>query len=538
LEQLRLLPSSCLTDNKKTNHSFRMMQEHDLEKLSIINEIIRLESSTNEALRSSRDEIERLETIANQKKETVRELENELNALLDATKKKKRKSRMGKNPLRRMTISYVAGDDLQIPSLRRRSDNLDMSNPLPTEESGLMSYAGIRCNRQDDDGASVTFTVATFDKDDLDLCTIWDSCQPSISDGDVRSHEGGSAISNGISHVQIPSIIAREMISKKQALLSTKQSELAEYQQKYTLNSKKLLQLKNMLSALQRQKNIRCEEHKSNIDSLAKTKKDLIARIRWREDRILEEEKKLAELKRRLEEARFTKEEPHYKHHHLADSSHLKSTNEVHSPNQLSFTETQNQLTALTKECADMLTEFSSSMFKMIESTITLPSHSSISYSIGALSTDETYASNKDAKGETNTRNCLQPATADPTSNENQFLSGNEPNPPGNTPSDTEQEDITNKQKLSEFKKSQEQYDIKIRMLQNEIKSFISSHEDEIKSNNAILRDLENQISMLNDRFLKGGDEIRRLIEEVDMLDQNEKELLQMIDRHKADEKD
>ncbi|KAL7476196.1 hypothetical protein ACHAW6_002076 [Cyclotella cf. meneghiniana] len=514
------------------------MEDDDLEKLSIINEIIRLESSTNEALRSSRDEIERLEIIANQKKDTVRELENELNAMLDAAKKKKRKSRMGKNPLRRMTISCVAGDDLQTPALRRRSDNLDI-NPLPTEESGLMSYAGIRCNRQDDDGASVTFTVATFDKDDLDLCTIWDSCQPSISDGDVRSfHEGGSAISNGISHVQIPSLIARDMISQKQALLSTKLSELAEYQQKYTLNAKKLPQLKNLLSALQRQQNSRCEEHKYNIESLAKAKKELIARIRWREDRILEEEKKLAELKRRLEETRFTKEDARCKHHHLAESSFLKSINEVHSPNQIAFRENQNQLRELTKEWADMLTEFSNSMFKMIESTISLPSHSSISYSIGSLSTDETFANNQDAKGENNTGICLQAATSNPTSNKNQFLSGNEPNRSGNTASDSEQKDIANQEKLSEFKKSQEEYDVKIRFIQNEIKSFISSHEEETKLNNAILRDLENQISVLNDRFLKGGNEIRRLIEEVDTLDQHEKELLQIINGPKADDKD
>ncbi|KAL3785871.1 hypothetical protein HJC23_008759 [Cyclotella cryptica] len=515
------------------------MADEDLEKLSIINDIIRLESSTNEALRSSRDEIERLESIANEKKETVRELENELKALLDAKKKKKRKSRLRNNPLRRMTISCVAGEGPHAPALRRRSDNLEMSNPVPTEGSELMSYAGIACNRQDDDGASVTFTVATFDKDDLDLCTIWDSCQQSIGEGDVSSfHGGSSAVSNGISHVHVPSLIAREMISQKQALLSTKQSELAEYQQKYTFNSKKLSQLKNQLTALQRQQNSRCEEHNCNIASLSKTKKELIARIRWREDRILEEEKKLAELKRRLEVARCTKEVPQCKHHHPAELSPFKSNKEVNLSSETSLPEKQNQVTALTKECADMFTDFSCSIFNMIESTITLPSLSSISYSISEISTDDLFPPNRDTKGVTNTQNCLQRGTANPTSHEHQFSIGNEPSQLGNSPSESKQKDSTNEQKLNEFEKSKEQYDVKIRLLQNEIKSFMSSHKEETETNNAILRDLESQISMLNDRFLKRGNEIRRLIDEVEMLDQTEKELLQVINGPKADGKD
>jgi hypothetical protein len=62
------------------------------------------------------------------------------------------------------------------------------------------------------------------------------------------------------------------------------------------------------LSSIRREQNSCCDEHNSTIDiTLSETNANLIPCIRWRENRIAEEEKNLADLKRRLAESKSAK---------------------------------------------------------------------------------------------------------------------------------------------------------------------------------------------------------------------------------------
>jgi hypothetical protein len=475
------------------------MANEDAEKLAIINEIIRLESSTNDALRSSRDEIERLEIITSQKKDTVRELEEELNAVLESKKKPKKRSFRPKEALRRMTISgYEGGDDPPNLAIFRR----------PTELTDSRSIAR-GMGEMDDDVASTTFTVGTFGNEELELGSVWNSAVD--GDGDASTFcGGGSVVSHGNSHlgsIYAPMMMTVEMVSQRQALLAEKQEELKQSQEKYELNAKKLLQMQQQLSLLQRQQNSQCEGCNSNIDSLAETKNDIIARIRWREARILEEEKKLIALRKRMAEAK-------------GSAGPLPQCRNQQSANSNPDID---KLISLTEKCADILTEFSSSIFKMIESTITLPSHSSVSYSIG-LSPEDAAATDIGT-------------TRDPSSNDrtkpNQ-LKGK----PGlsRTSHNEEEKDEEDEQKLKELQKSQDRYGAKIRIIQKEIKSFLSSHMQETEANNAILSDLQKQVSILNDQLMKGRSEIKELVSELESLNEKERDLLQYINVPEEDD--
>lgn len=63
-----------------------------------------------------------------------------------------------------------------------------------------------------------------------------------------------------------------------------------------------------LLSSTRREQNSRCDEHNSTIDTLSETNANLISRIRWRENGIAEEEKNIADLKRKLAESKSAKE--------------------------------------------------------------------------------------------------------------------------------------------------------------------------------------------------------------------------------------
>ncbi|KAL3792012.1 hypothetical protein ACHAWO_012614 [Cyclotella atomus] len=446
------------------------MADGESEKLSIINEILRLEASTNDALRSSRDEIERLEIVSSQKKDEVEELERELNALLESRTKKKKRITLRPKRLRNLTISS-AGDAAEELSIRLSA----------TKRSESAAIA--------DDNASCTYTVATFDKtDEMELASLWNSFR-SNGDGDASTLlGGGSAVhSIGASHLD-NMIIAKELLSQKQDLLERKQVELEQYQQQYNTNERMLQQMQQQLSMIQRDQAARCDEHNSTIISLNKTKSDLISRIKWRENRILEEEKNLAELKGRLAAAKNANAPAQ------CQSPSIKSTeNDV-----------LNELTKLISECAELLTNFSTSIFKMIESTITLPPHSYISFSIGDMSDTSTADTNGHKQQDMCSSLCTTTDSEDKVGADEQ-------------------------QQLDELQRSERQYDAKIRLIQNDIKSFQSTYDEEIDSNKRVLDDLQNQVTSLKERLVHGGNEIKRLVGEVESLNEKEQDLLEFI---------
>jgi DNA repair exonuclease SbcCD ATPase subunit len=445
------------------------MADVESKRSSIIQEILRLESSTNDALRSSRDEIERLEIIANQKKEEADDLEKQLNALLESrTKKKKRISALRPKRLQRLTIS-TAGDAAEM--MFRRDKYAD---------SARRGDSGSTIGTPYDDDRSCTFTVATFDRDDMEIACLLNSCRSVDGDEDASVH-GGCTVASGVSrHGSV--ILNKEVLTQKQNLLIKKREQLEQYQQRYNLNAKKLQQMQQHLSSIRREQNSRCDEHNSTIDTLSETKANLISRIRWRENRIAEEEKNLADLKRRL-----------------AESKRAKATQAQEVSSNIND-DAYKEFAKLTSECADMLTEFSLSMFKMIESTITLPSHSSISYSIGDLSDTST--------ADTKNKQMHDKAKSSSSCSEEDKI------------------DIDEQQQLDDLQQSEEQYDSNIRMVQNEIKSFYAAYQEESNANKLLLNDLEKQIVSLNEQLTKGGNEIKRLVGEVEFLTEREQELL------------
>lgn len=449
------------------------MADEESKKLAIINEILRLESSTNDALRSSRDEIERLGAVANQKKSEVEELERELSALLEIkTKKKKRIPTLRPKRLRRLTISS-AGDVAEEAMFRRGASD-------STKWGDSASIV--------DDNASCTFTVATFDKtDDMELASLWNTFQ---SDGGDASTflGGGSVISNGASYISNV-LNAKYLLAQKQTLLTEKQAQLGQYQQLYDDNAKKLQQLQQQLSIMQCEQSI--QKHNSTIASLNKTKSELISRIRWRENRILEEEKNLAELKEKLAAAKKSKR--------ISPRCQSQEPTSEDVDN-----EALNELIKLTTDCSELLTNFSSSIFKMIESTITLPPHSSVSYSIADMSGMSTSdMKKKDAQQMDNDKSSLSF-----TANESKNIGAEE------------------QEQLDKLQKLEQEYDAKIQLIQDEINTFQSSHQEEIDANQVVLDEFQNHVTTLHERLMEGGAEIKRLVAEVEILSKKEHEFL------------
>ena len=447
------------------------MSEEESKKLSIINKILRLESSTKDALRSSRDEIESLQVVANQKKDEVAELEKELSALLECKVKKKRAlPSLRPKRLRRLTTSSGPEGDA---TMFRRNTISEMG-----KKPDSASIAGVLCDEgDDDDGASCTFTVGTFDN-----ASLWNSSQC----GDASTFNGGgSAVSNDTTCIGSFRVTV-EILNEKQNLLSRKQAELEQYKQKHRRNATILQQMHQQLSVIQREQKMYCDGYNSSIESLAKTKTDLVARIRWRENRILEEGQKLSDLKLKFAAAKRAE----------IDSS--QCSNQLQSS--ASDDEDYTKFMKLTTECADLLTEFSSSAFDMIKSTITLPEHSSISYSIGYPSDTSTIDKKMDQK-QHEIKNQREEKQA---SDEQQQL-------------------------LDELNKSVQHCDAKIQMVQNEITTVNAAYMEETNANKLIIDDLEKHVASLNERLVKGGNEIKRLIQEVESLSAKEQELLQII---------
>ena len=440
-------------------------------KLSIINSILSLESKTNDALRYSRDEIDRLEIVAACKKSEVQKLEDELNALLHISckMKKKKTHKLRPKTLRRRTISAAGNHESE--EVVRRSVSSGCSNISKRSEQESIS--------------ATVFTVQTFDKSDDEMVSLWTSFQ-NDGDADAGSSQGGGRVgrsNDGASHLNFDVGAAKESVSQMETLLSEKIAELEKYKQTHSVNARKLQQMQQQLSQIKRQQSMRCEEHKSNIQLLTKTKTDLISRIRWRENRILEEEKNIAELKGRLTAAKSANKSLHQRQ----DSIFFEMSDDDHK-----------ELMKLTTQCADLLTEFSSSIFKTIKSAISLPSHhSSISFSIGDPSDTSIADSTKKQQEQS------EKSTFDILSTENDYikLSADE------------------RQKLDELQKSEEHYDANIKMMQNEIESLQCAHNEEIELNKAVLDNLENHIAALNERLLKRGHEVKRLVEELE--DQN-----------------
>lgn len=395
------------------------MADEERKKLSIINEILRLESSTKEALRSSRDEIESLQVVANLKKDEVVELEKELSGLECKVKKKRTLPSLRPKRLRRLTISSAGEVDA---TMFRRNTISEMA-----EKDDSASIAGIPCDEGGgDDGASCTFTVGTFDN-----VSLWNSFQ---SEGDASTFNGeGSVLSNDTSCIGSYGV-AIEMLNEKKNLLYQKQAELKKYRQKHHRTSTILQQMHQQLSVIQREQKICCVGYNSTIESLAKTKTELIARIRWRENRILEEGQKLLDLKQKFAAAKSAE----------IDSSQCQNQ----SPTAVFDDEEYEEFMNLITECSDVLTGFSSSVFELIKSTITLPDHSSISYSIGDPS-DTFSVENK--------------------TNQNQHVIKDQ---------NEEKKSTDNQQQLDELNVSVQQYGAKIQMIQNELAAVDAAHRE------------------------------------------------------------
>lgn len=437
--------------------------EDSKKKFSIINSILSLESKTNGALRCSRDEIDRLEIVTANKKSEVQKLEDELNALLHGSKEKKsRMHKISPKTLRRRTISG-AGNHVSEELIRR------------SVSSGCINIS----KRSEQESISATaFTVQTFEKSDEDKVSLWTSFQ---NDEDAASLEGRGCggRNDGGSPLNFDVCAAKESVFQMETLLTAKTAQLDKYKQKYGNNAKKLHLMQQQLYRIQRQQSVRCEEHKSNIQALARTKIDSISRIRWRENRILEEEKNLAELKRRLTAA---KSEEKSLRQGQDSTTFLEVNDDDHK-----------ELLNLTTQCADLLTEFSSSIFKMIKSTISLPSHSSISFSIGDPS-DTSIADSTNKQ-----KQLSEKSSFSLLSTENSCIK------------------LDEQQKLDELQKLEEHYDANIKMMQDEIESLQCAHNEEIEMNKAVLDNLENQIASLNEGLLKKGYEVRRLVDELEI---------------------
>lgn len=126
-------------------------------------------------------------------------------------------------------------------------------------------------------------------------------------------------------------------------------------------------------------------------------------------------------------------------------------------------------------------------------SHIIIPSHSSISFSIGDPS-DTSIADSTNKQ-----KQLSEKSSFSLLSTENSCIK------------------LDEQQKLDELQKLEEHYDANIKMMQDEIESLQCAHNEEIEMNKAVLDNLENQIASLNEGLLKKGYEVRRLVDELEI---------------------
>ncbi|EED90494.1 predicted protein [Thalassiosira pseudonana CCMP1335] len=167
------------------------------------------------------------------------------------------------------------------------------------------------------------------------------------------------------------------------------------------------------------------------------------------------------------------------------------------------------QLLSLTNQCADLLTDFTSSVSKLLKATIPRSDLSSPTSSSAVASNSAAEDENADDTGDTS---CNK--------------HGNVGSGEASTPTE-----IRKKIKLRELQQAQHHYDVNIKIIQHDIQSFLLGRQEEDASVKELLSNLQIKVKSLNERLVTGGEEMRRLVGSVEVWKERERSLLRQMDR-------
>lgn len=167
------------------------------------------------------------------------------------------------------------------------------------------------------------------------------------------------------------------------------------------------------------------------------------------------------------------------------------------------------QLLSLTNQCADLLTDFTSSVSKLLKATIPRSDLSSPTSSSAVASHSAAEDEHADDTGDT-------------SCNKHDNVGSGE----ASTPTE-----IRKKIKLRELQQAQHHYDVNIKIIQHDIQSFLLGRQEEDASVKELLSNLQIKVKSLNERLVTGGEEMRRLVGSVEVWKERERSLLRQMDR-------